>query len=83
MRWWEAQRDAIRDEVMVRGFNPAIGSYTRTYAPARDEYWLTDMGRELYPALEALLSWGERYMKQAYAVRAGIDAADLVDAGHP
>jgi DNA-binding HxlR family transcriptional regulator len=29
---------------------------------ARDEYRLTDKGLDLYPALVALLSWGDRYL---------------------
>jgi GH15 family glucan-1,4-alpha-glucosidase len=28
---WRSQRDAIAAEVTARGFNPALGSYTRTY----------------------------------------------------
>jgi GH15 family glucan-1,4-alpha-glucosidase len=28
---WQTQRDAIAADVTARGFNPAIGSYTRTY----------------------------------------------------
>jgi DNA-binding HxlR family transcriptional regulator len=28
----------------------------------RHEYWATDKGRGLYPALDALIRWGDRYM---------------------
>lgn len=30
--------------------------------PPRDEYVLTDAGRDLFPALAALRAWGERYV---------------------
>jgi DNA-binding HxlR family transcriptional regulator len=33
----------------------------REYAPGRHEYELTEAGRALWPALFALLKWGERY----------------------
>ncbi|REF36656.1 HxlR family transcriptional regulator [Thermasporomyces composti] len=31
-------------------------------SPPRDEYVLTEMGRDLWPALLALASWGERHL---------------------
>jgi DNA-binding HxlR family transcriptional regulator len=33
----------------------------RPYAPGRDEFHLTEPGRELWPALYALTAWGERH----------------------
>jgi DNA-binding HxlR family transcriptional regulator len=33
--------------------------------PPRDEYVLTDMGRDLFPALAALRAWGERHVTPA------------------
>lgn len=30
--------------------------------PRREEYRLTDKGRDLYPAMLALIQWGDRYM---------------------
>jgi DNA-binding HxlR family transcriptional regulator len=30
--------------------------------PARDEYRLTEKGRDLYPVITALLRWGDRWM---------------------
>jgi DNA-binding HxlR family transcriptional regulator len=30
--------------------------------PVRHEYRLTDMGKDLHPALLALMSWGDRYL---------------------
>jgi DNA-binding HxlR family transcriptional regulator len=33
----------------------------RPYAPGRDEFHLTAAGRELWPALYALLVWGDRH----------------------
>ncbi|GAA2106126.1 winged helix-turn-helix transcriptional regulator [Actinomadura alba] len=32
------------------------------HAPPRDEYVLTEIGRELWPALRALSSWGARHL---------------------
>src|SRR5829696_5537172 len=33
----------------------------RPYAAGRDEFHLTEAGRELWPALYALTAWGERH----------------------
>lgn len=29
--------------------------------PSRHEYWLTDKGRDLFPVIVALMSWGDRW----------------------
>lgn len=34
-------------------------------APPRDEYVLTEMGRELWPALHTLACWGARHLSEA------------------
>ncbi len=33
--------------------------------PARFEYYLTDAGRDLYPVVVTLMSWGDRYLAGA------------------
>ena len=33
--------------------------------PARSEYFLTDAGRDLYPVVVTLMSWGDRYLAGA------------------
>ncbi|WP_439679788.1 winged helix-turn-helix transcriptional regulator [Embleya sp. MST-111070] len=33
----------------------------------RDEYVLTDMGRELFPVIVALMQWGDRYLQDGTA----------------
>jgi len=36
--------------------------------PRREEYRLTDKGRDLYPAMMALVHWGDRYMNGGEAL---------------
>jgi hypothetical protein len=38
-------------------------------APAREEYLLTDMGRELWPAIYLLSRWGDRHLGSKKGVR--------------
>ena len=39
--------------------------------PPRDEYHLTDRGRDLYPVLRELVRWGNRHLPGTYRAPAG------------
>ena len=41
----------------------------RPYAPGRDDYVLTERGRELWPVVHQLMQWGERHLVDGGAVR--------------
>lgn len=46
----------------------AVGIFERyrySERPPRDEYRLTDKGRDLYPAIVALMRWGDRWLNDA------------------
>jgi DNA-binding HxlR family transcriptional regulator len=46
----------------------AIGVFERvrySERPPRDEYRLTEKGRDLYPAIVALMRWGDRWLNEA------------------
>ena len=41
----------------------------RPYAPGRDDYVLTERGRELWPVVHQLMQWGERHLVPLGPVR--------------
>lgn len=51
-----------RLENMVAGGILELRDYQEPGSRRRSEYHLTEMGRDLYPALTALRVWGDRYL---------------------
>ena len=47
----------------------------RPYAPGRDDYVLTERGRELWPVVHQLMQWGERHLVADGPVRLFAHAA--------
>ena len=57
-----APRDTMAARLRTLVGTGILGRRQYSEHPARFEYYLTDAGRDLYPVILTLMSWGDRYL---------------------
>lgn len=85
VRRFDAMRDhlGVSDSVLSARLRTLVGhgvldrtEYRVSGARRRYEYRLTEKGRDLYPVIVAMLSWGDRYRADAEGPALGVFHAD-------